>query len=118
MARFRSATRYFNTFASSPLQAAGGMTVLDVIDREQLEQNSAVVGLGLKEELQKRSVDRDWIGDVWGQGLFVEIEMVKDGAGLEPDVARTIDVVNRLKDDAREFLVAFDETLAEVDARA
>lgn len=76
--------------------------------------------------------------------MFVGIEMVKDGAGLEPDVARTIDVVNRLKDegfltsnvgaygnvvkirpplvfgedDVREFLVAFDETLAEVDARA
>ena len=31
---FRAKTRYFNTFASSPLQAAVGMAVLDVIEEE------------------------------------------------------------------------------------
>ena len=36
---FRAATRYFNTFASSPLQAAVGMAVLDVIERDGLGEN-------------------------------------------------------------------------------
>ncbi|HSU04573.1 MAG TPA: aminotransferase class III-fold pyridoxal phosphate-dependent enzyme, partial [Acetobacteraceae bacterium] len=36
---FRAATRYFNTFASSPLQAAVGMAVLDVIERDGLREN-------------------------------------------------------------------------------
>ncbi len=139
--RFRSATRYFNTFASSPLQAAVGMAVLDVIEEEGLEQSSAVVGHGLKQALLERKAGRDWIGDVRGHGLFVGIEIVNDADRLEPDVARTIDVVNRLKDkgfltsnagaysnvvkirpplvfgedNARHFLAAFDETLAEID---
>ena len=38
---FRAATRYFNTFASSPLQAAVGMAVLDVIERDGLRENVA-----------------------------------------------------------------------------
>src|SRR4051812_6906266 len=34
--RFRGRTDYFNTYASSPLQAAAGMAVLDVIERDEL----------------------------------------------------------------------------------
>lgn len=139
--RFRSATRYFNTFASSPLQAAVGMAVLDVIEGEGLEQRSAVVGHGLKQALLERKVGRDWIGDVRGHGLFVGMEIVNGAELLEPDVARTVDVVNQLKDkgfltsnagaygnvvkvrpplvfgedNARHFVAAFDDVLAEIE---
>ena len=37
---FRARTRYFNTFASSPLQAAVGMAVIDVIERDKLGRTS------------------------------------------------------------------------------
>ena len=36
---FRSKTRYFNTYASSPLQAAAGSAVLDVIENEGLRES-------------------------------------------------------------------------------
>ena len=139
--RFRSATRYFNTFASSPLQAAVGMAVLDVIERDRLRERVAEVGGALKRELQARAPRCAAIGDVRGHGLFFGIEMVKDRAGNEPDRERAVDVVNRLKDkgfltsnagafgnvvkirpplvftheNAREFLSAFDEVLGEFD---
>ena len=48
------ATRYFNTFASSPLQAAVGMAVLDVIERDGLHENVARVGASLKAALSER----------------------------------------------------------------
>ena len=51
---FRAATRYFNTFASSPLQAAVGMAVLDVIERDGLRENVAAVGAFLKAALGER----------------------------------------------------------------
>ena len=41
---FRARTRYFNTFASSPLQAAVGMAVLDAIEEDGLLANVAAVG--------------------------------------------------------------------------
>jgi 4-aminobutyrate aminotransferase-like enzyme len=138
---FRDVTHYFNTFAGSPLQAAVGMAVLDVIEQEGLVENSATVGATLKDALVERKAKRDWIGDVRGTGLFVGIELVTDSASKEPDRERAIDVVNRLKDrgfltsnagayanvvkirpplvftaeHAEEFLVAFDETLADID---
>jgi len=136
---FRKRTRYFNTFASSPLQAAVGMAVLDVIERDGLIANVGAVGGALKRALIERSGRWTAIGDVRGHGLFIGLEMVKD-AEKTPDAALAAEVCNRLKDkgfltapagffgnvvkirpplvfsqgDAEAFLEAFDATLAEL----
>jgi 4-aminobutyrate aminotransferase-like enzyme len=138
---FRARTRYFNTFASSPLQAAVGMAVIDVIEREGLQDNVATVGSALKTALAERKKGCAAIGDVRGHGLFIGVEVVKNGGALEPDPERAIEVVNGLKDlgfltsnagafrnvvkirpplvfgqhDADEFLTAFDATIAGID---
>jgi 4-aminobutyrate aminotransferase-like enzyme len=93
---FRAATRYFNTFASSPLQAAVGMAVLDVIEAEGLVENAGEVGGGLKAALKTRQDAAPFIGDVRGAGLFIGIEIVADG--LAPDRTRAVAIVNALKD--------------------
>src|SRR5262245_20014942 len=137
---FRSRTRYFNTFASSPLQAAVGMAVIDVIERDGLRENVARVGASLKAALAERQKKCAAIGDVRGHGLFIGVAMVKGGSALEPDSERAIEVVNKLKDrgfltsnagafrnvvkirpplvfgqgEADEFLTAFDATIAEI----
>ena len=95
---FRAATRYFNTFASSPLQAAVGMAVLDVIETEGLIDNVRIVGSELKTALAQRIDASPYIGEVRGAGLFIGIEMVEDKTGKTPDRARAIWLVNRLKD--------------------
>jgi 4-aminobutyrate aminotransferase-like enzyme len=138
--RFRAATRYFNTFASSPLQAAAGMAVLDVIERERLRERVGEVGAALKRALIERAPRCAAIGDVRGHGLFIGIEMVADKASKTPDRSRAVAVVNRLKDlgyltsnagafgnvvkirpplvferqHADGFLDAFDRTIAEI----
>lgn len=95
---FRRKTRYFNTFASSPLQAAVGGAVLDVIEQEQLAGNAAAVGAHLKESLQPAMARCAAIGDIRGQGLFVGIEWVNPADAGSPDRDGAVDVVNRLKD--------------------
>jgi 4-aminobutyrate aminotransferase-like enzyme len=138
---FRAATRYFNTFASSPLQAAVGMAVIDVIERDGLRENVAAVGAFLKSALAERKARFASIADVRGHGLFVGVEIARTDAARTPDTDRAIDVINRLKDKgfltsnagafrnvvkirpplvfaqshAEEFLVAFDATMAEID---
>jgi 4-aminobutyrate aminotransferase-like enzyme len=138
---FRAKTRYFNTFASSPLQAAVGMAVLDVIERDGLIGNARTVGQALKQALIERKPRSARIGDVRGHGLFIAIEMVKGGEANAPDRDAAIDVVNRLKEkgfltgaagafgnvvkirpplvfsqvNAEAFVEAFDATLAEID---
>lgn len=99
---FRARTRYFNTFASSPLQAAVGSAVIDYIEREGLVASAAEVGAHLKAALKSRAGAHPGIGDVRGVGLFLGVEMVKpDGTA---DVETTVAVVNRLKD--RGFLTS------------
>jgi 4-aminobutyrate aminotransferase-like enzyme len=138
---FRAKTRYFNTFASSPLQAAVGMAVLDEIEGRDLRSNVAAVGAALKASLTQRKGASDAIGDVRGHGLFIGVEMVKPADG-SPDMDLAKRVINRLKDkgfltsnagvfsnvvkirpplvfsqeNAAEFLTAWDETIAELAA--
>lgn len=137
--RFRAGTRYFNTFASSPLQAAAGLAVLDEIEDRGLCEQVGRVGAMLKQQLHQRLDTATWLGDVRGHGLFVGVEMVDDlGA---PDASRAVDVVNGLKErgflasnagafgnvlklrpplvfgdaEAEEFLVAFDAVVGDLD---
>lgn len=134
---FRAKTDYFNTCAASPLQAAVGMAVLDEIERMALVDNAAGVGAYLETELGKRQERISFIGDVRGQGLFLVVELVTDQDSKTPDAARAVLVANTLKNkgfltstdgalnnilkirpplvfsrqDADDFLIAFDETL-------
>ena len=42
---------YFNTFGGNPVSCAAGLAVLEVIEKEALQQNALEVGLYLKERL-------------------------------------------------------------------
>jgi 4-aminobutyrate aminotransferase-like enzyme len=101
---FRREARYFNTFASSPLQAAVGMAVLDVIENEHLRSSVAEVGAYLQRALKELEPNWEPIGDVRGHGLFIGLEWVSDRAAKTPDRKGAIDVVNRLKD--KGFLIS------------
>jgi len=102
---FRAETDYFNTFSSSPLQAAVGMAVLDEIERLDLLRNATEVGGRLTSELKDRVDLHAVIGDVRGYGLFIGIEMIRDSDTREPDAASAERLSNRLKD--KGFLVSY-----------
>jgi len=95
---FRARTRYFNTFASSPLQAAVGMAVLDVIEQEQIPDHVSEVGAYLRGELAKLCDSCEPMAEVRGHGLFVAIEWVSDRVRKTPDREGAIDLVNAMKD--------------------
>ena len=69
---------YFNTTASTPLQAAVGSAVLDVIEEEGLVERSAKIGGFLLGELKPFMERYESVGDVRGRGLFIGIEWVSD----------------------------------------
>ena len=140
---FRRGTGYFNTFASSPVQAAAGNAVLDVIEQENLRANVAAVGNIMGDRLRELQEGCEPMGDVRGHGLFIGIEWVEDRADKAPDRAGAIAVVNALKekgflignagafgnvvkirpplvfsaDNAAAFLDAFEETLDDLGCR-
>jgi 4-aminobutyrate aminotransferase-like enzyme len=102
--KFRAKTRYFNTFASSPLQAATGMAVIDVIEDEDLAKNASAVGAYLQGALSKMAGQSDHLAEVRGCGLFVGLEWVTDKSSNTPDKEGAIAVVNALQ--ARGFLTS------------
>lgn len=101
---FRAQTRYFNTFAASPLQAAVGMAVLDVIDDERVLEQINLVGPRLKAACTQLAERFECIGDVRGHGLFVGLEWVRDRGSREADRPGAMRAANLLKD--RGFLVS------------
>jgi len=94
--RFRARTRYFNTCASSPLQAAVGLAVIDEIDQRGLIANADVTGSKLRAELQSRLGRWPTLGGVRGHGLFINVEIVTTAARREPDPARAHQIVEAL----------------------
>ncbi|HCC45864.1 MAG TPA: aspartate aminotransferase family protein [Gammaproteobacteria bacterium] len=98
ISRYRSKTRYFNTFASSPLQAAAGNAVLDVIESEGLADNVVNVGSYLAAQLKEMTGSNSHFAEVRGHGLFLGLEWVKDKIANEPDRKGAIEVVNALKE--------------------
>lgn len=95
---FRRHKRYFNTFAASPLQAAAGMAVIDVIEDEGLAGNVESVGKYLQDELRNMQDSCEQMADVRGHGLFIGMEWVVDSASNQPNAQGASEVVNQLRD--------------------
>jgi 4-aminobutyrate aminotransferase-like enzyme len=89
LAALCSEVGYFNTFGGSPVAAAAGDAVLDVIEREGLMENAAHVGGALQRALQELATRHPAIGDVRGAGFYIGVELVKEGGGPDaPDAVK------------------------------
>jgi alanine-glyoxylate transaminase/(R)-3-amino-2-methylpropionate-pyruvate transaminase len=89
---------HFNTFGGNPVVCAQGMAVLDIIDREKLQENSLRIGEQLSAGLNRLKEKHNVIGDVRGKGLMLGIELVKDRATKEPAKAECAQVVETCKE--------------------
>lgn len=69
---------FFTTHVSDPLVAAVGNTVLDVLERDQLDQRAAELGKVLRQGLLDLQSRHAVVGDVRGRGLLQGLELVVD----------------------------------------
>jgi alanine-glyoxylate transaminase/(R)-3-amino-2-methylpropionate-pyruvate transaminase len=93
-----AARTHFNTFGGNPVVSAIGKAVLEVIDREKLQQNSLSIGRHLIAGLEETKQKHNLIGDVRGKGLMLGIELVKDRASKEPAKEECAQVVELCKE--------------------
>ena len=94
---FHEKAFYFNTTAATPLQAAVGGTVIDIIQEEGLIENAEKIGGYLKAELLKIKDDFDYLGDIRGPGLFIGLDIVDNKENKKPDREKAIEIVEILK---------------------
>jgi L-2,4-diaminobutyrate transaminase len=66
------------TYSGHPVGGAVAMANLDVMEGENLIENSAAMGAYFKERLQERFGDHPYVGDIRGEGLMMAIELVAD----------------------------------------
>src|SRR5438034_3903052 len=89
---------HFNTFGGNPVVCAQGRAVLEIIDREKLQENSLKIGNQILAGLNKLKEKHNLIGDVRGKGLMLGIELVKDRATKEPAAAECAQIMEASRD--------------------
>jgi 2,2-dialkylglycine decarboxylase (pyruvate) len=75
---------FFTTHVSDPLAATVALTVLEVIERDNLVERAAKLGEQLTERLLRLRADHEVVGDVRGRGLLQGIELVTDKVSKAP----------------------------------
>lgn len=97
-ASFANGMEYFNTFGGNPVSCGVGLAVLEVIEREGLQQRAHAVGKRLLDGLARLAERHPIIGDVRGLGLFLGVELVRDRETLAPAPEQAAYVAERMKD--------------------
>jgi len=95
---FSKKAHYFNTFGGNPVSCAAGLAVLDIIERENLQQNALDVGQYIIDGLSRLAEKHDCIGDVRGSGLFLALELVSDRVARTPATELAGSVVEGLRE--------------------
>ena len=96
--KFNNGMEYFNSFGGNPVSCAVGRTVLEIIEKEKLQENAYLVGKYLIKELNDLKMRHNLIGDVRGRGLFLGIELIRDHEKMIPAASEAERIVNDMKD--------------------
>ena len=94
---FANGMEYFNTFGGNPVSCSVGSAVLDVIEREKLQEKARHTGSYFIERLTELKEEFPLIGDVRGLGLFIGIELVRNRETLEPADSEASAIVEEMK---------------------
>jgi alanine-glyoxylate transaminase / (R)-3-amino-2-methylpropionate-pyruvate transaminase len=89
---------HFNTYGGNPISMTQGLATLEVIDRDNIQQNAKTVGEHLKGRLLELQERQPLIGEVRGMGLMLGVELVRDRKTKEPANTEAADVLEKAKD--------------------
>ena len=89
---------HFNTFAGNPVSMIQGLTTLEIIDSEGVQENARDVGAYLEERLIDLQKIHRLIGDVRGRGLLLGVELVRDKISKEPATQEAGAILEAAKD--------------------
>jgi 4-aminobutyrate aminotransferase-like enzyme len=73
-----------STMGGNPVSCAAVVAVIEIMEREKLEDNSLRMGKLMKSRLELMQEKCPYIGDVRGSGLVMGVELVKDKKTKEP----------------------------------
>ncbi len=89
---------FFSSSGGSTLSSRIGLTVLNVLRDEQLQQNAHRVGTYLRDGLLALAERQPMIGKVHGYGLYQGVELVRNRETLEPATEETPRICDRFRE--------------------
>ncbi|CAF3769226.1 unnamed protein product, partial [Rotaria sordida] len=89
---------YFNTYGGNPVSCRAAIALLDVMEKEHLQENAYKVGLHFLNKLKELEKKYDMIGDVRGRGLFVGVEIVRNKEKREPGIAEAQEIKQKFRE--------------------
>jgi 4-aminobutyrate aminotransferase-like enzyme len=97
-ASFDNGLEFFSTFGGSTVSCAVGSTVLEIVNKEQLQAHAQKVGSHLLGKLRSLVHRHALVGDVRGAGFFIGVELVRNRDTLEAATTEANEVVNRMRE--------------------
>jgi 4-aminobutyrate aminotransferase-like enzyme/Ser/Thr protein kinase RdoA (MazF antagonist) len=97
-ASFDNGMEFFSTFGGNPVSCAAGLAVLDVLEKERLQENALQIGNRFIAGLKELQAHRPLIGDVRGSGLFLGLDLIQNSETRQPATEQASYSVNRLRD--------------------
>ncbi len=73
-----------STFGGNPLSCAAALASIEIIERENLVENSARLGQVMMDAFNQMKDNCEQLGDVRGMGLVLGLEMVEDAQSKAP----------------------------------
>jgi len=95
-AKFQGLT--LSTFGGNPVACTAALATIQVMEEENLLENSHTVGTYFRGKLEELQQKHALIGDVRGMGLMQGLELVKDRKTKEPAPEATAQVMDRAKE--------------------
>src|SRR5215470_275347 len=86
-----------STFGGNPVTSVAARAVIEVIEEENLRENTHVVGGYFRHKLEELKAKYPLIGEVRGMGLMQALELVKDRQTKEPASAESTQVMERCR---------------------
>jgi len=86
-----------STFGGNPVTSVAARAVIEVIEEENLLENTHVVGGYFRKKLEELQQKYPLIGDVRGMGMMQALELVKDRETKEPAAAEATQLMERAR---------------------
>jgi 4-aminobutyrate aminotransferase-like enzyme len=86
-----------STFGGNPVTSVAARAVIEVIEEENLRQNTYEVGGYLREKLEFLKEKYPLIGDVRGLGMMQGLELVRDRESKEPAPVEATELMERAR---------------------
>jgi 4-aminobutyrate aminotransferase-like enzyme len=85
------------TFGGNPVTSVAARAVIEVIEEENLRENTFVVGGYFRKKLEELQQKYPLIGEVRGMGMMQALELVRDRQTKEPAAAETNQMLERTR---------------------